>query len=171
MEKLELTQNDVLGRIVGHVSTLWLKGLDNALSENGYDLDHVRMIILVNISSHPGLCQSCFVDLAGRDKASLTRIIDDLEQSGLLKRYPDSEDRRRKLLRLTPRGSQIAAELMELGKDLEARAQEGIDSDELNECKDTLLKVHANLLAKETGHVECPETVRPEKAPAIRDEL
>jgi hypothetical protein len=60
---------------------------------------------------------------------------------------------------------------MKLGKHLEAWAQAGIDSDELDACKATLLKVHANLVSKETSQAECPDAVRPEKAPAIRDEL
>ncbi len=171
MEKLELKENDVLGRIVGYVSSLWLKGLDNALSESGYDLDHVRMIILINVHRHPGLCQSCFVDLVGRDKASLTRIIDSLENSGFLKRYPDSEDRRRKLLRLTSEGNRIALELIQLGRELETRAEEGIDDSELALCKKTLLKVHSNLSAKETASGEGPNKECPEVTTEIRDTL
>jgi len=155
MEKIAPTDQDVLGRILGCVTSHWFKSLDRLLTEEGFEFDHVRMIVLINVFHHPGLCQSCFTDMAGRDKASITRMIDEMETSGLLKRSPDEEDRRRKLLYLTDQGKDTTLRLMKIGKRLEKQALTGIKPDNVSICRDVLLKVYTNLNVKENGGMRC----------------
>jgi DNA-binding MarR family transcriptional regulator len=46
------------------------------------------------------------------DASNVTGLVDRLEARGLVHRRPSSEDRRVKVLQLTPRGARIRAELL-----------------------------------------------------------
>lgn len=48
-----------------------------------------------------------------RDKAQMTRLIRSLEAKGLIERETSDEDRRVSLISLTPKGSEIAGELLQ----------------------------------------------------------
>ncbi len=47
------------------------------------------------------------------DPSTATWLVDRLERAGLAKRFPSAEDRRVKLVKLTPKGAAITKELME----------------------------------------------------------
>jgi DNA-binding MarR family transcriptional regulator len=49
----------------------------------------------------------------GCDPSTATWLVDRLERAGFAKRFPSSEDRRVKLVRLTPKGARTAKELTE----------------------------------------------------------
>lgn len=57
--------------------------------------------------------QNALADAIGIEGASLVRLIDELEASGLVTRQPDPTDRRANSVSLTPRGREVVAEVNE----------------------------------------------------------
>jgi MarR family transcriptional regulator, transcriptional regulator for hemolysin len=57
--------------------------------------------------------QNTLADAIGIEGASLVRLIDELETSGLVTRQPDPNDRRANSVSLTPRGREVVAEVNE----------------------------------------------------------
>lgn len=57
--------------------------------------------------------QNTLADAIGIEGASLVRLIDELETSGLVTRQPDPTDRRANSVSLTPRGREVVAEVNE----------------------------------------------------------
>lgn len=57
--------------------------------------------------------QNALADAVGIEGASLVRLIDELEGSGLVTRAPDPSDRRANIVSLTPRGREVVAEVNE----------------------------------------------------------
>jgi MarR family transcriptional regulator for hemolysin len=52
-------------------------------------------------------------DAIGIEGASLVRLIDELQSSGLVTREPDPSDRRANVVSLTPRGREVVTEVNE----------------------------------------------------------
>lgn len=82
------------------------------MEETGsYDVTPVQFAILSALSEDPGEDQ---VTLAGKvafDAATFGSVIGRLESKGWVRRQPDPDDRRRKLLWITPAGTEAAGKM------------------------------------------------------------
>jgi DNA-binding MarR family transcriptional regulator len=71
-----------------------------------------RFATLTLIAENPGISQSTLGQAAGRDKSSLTPVLDDLVRRGLIARSRADHDRRTYRLTLTAAGEKTLARLM-----------------------------------------------------------
>ena len=71
-----------------------------------------RFATLTLIAENPGISQSTLGRAAGRDKSSMTPVLDDLVRRGLVSRARSDEDRRTYRLNLTAAGAKTLARLM-----------------------------------------------------------
>ncbi|GAB4061275.1 MarR family winged helix-turn-helix transcriptional regulator [Uliginosibacterium sediminicola] len=79
----------------------------HALDSEGGGLGPTEARALGYFARHPGCTQQDLVQQSGRDKAQITRIVQQLMERGLLAREADPADRRRFNLQLTDKGLQI----------------------------------------------------------------
>jgi DNA-binding MarR family transcriptional regulator len=70
-----------------------------------------RFATLVLIGENPGISQSTLGQAAGRDKSSMTPVLDDLVRRGLVARARSDQDRRTYRLNLTAAGAKTLARL------------------------------------------------------------
>src|SRR5215813_13605037 len=70
-----------------------------------------RFATLMLIGRNPGISQTALSRANGRDKSSLTPVLNDLERRGLVLRERTSADQRAYRLSLTPVGRRLLAEL------------------------------------------------------------
>jgi DNA-binding MarR family transcriptional regulator len=84
---------------------------DRALAAYGFGRAHHRVLHFVN--RRPGLTIAGLLDILGITKQSLARVLKDLMDNGCIMQESGREDRRQRLLRLTPRGLALAADLAE----------------------------------------------------------
>ena len=70
-----------------------------------------RFATLTLIGRNPGISQTELSQANGRDKSSLTPVVEDLVRRGLVKRSRLKHDRRAYRLNLTPAGRQVLASL------------------------------------------------------------
>ncbi len=80
----------------------------------------------------------------GKDKSAILRIIDVLENKGLVRRAPDQKDRRKKYLMVTKTGEQVIENFKEIEKELREELKVGISAEEMK----IFYKVINNLKAK-----------------------
>ncbi len=71
-----------------------------------------RFATLTLIGRNPGISQTELSYANGRDKSSLTPVVEDLVRRGLVKRTRLQRDRRAYRLNLTPAGNRVLASLM-----------------------------------------------------------
>jgi DNA-binding MarR family transcriptional regulator len=76
--------------------------LVEALRPLGLELRHFAVLITLN--ARGPLSQSALVAATGSDKASMVRVVDDLERAGLVARRPVPGDRRIHAVEMTPKG-------------------------------------------------------------------
>ena len=73
------------------------------------DLTPVQYATLVAVSEHPGIDATRLSSLIAFDRSTLGNVLERLEARRLIHRYAAHEDKRVKLLRLTPAGAALIA--------------------------------------------------------------
>jgi DNA-binding MarR family transcriptional regulator len=84
---------------------------DRVLARYGFGRAHHRVLHFVN--RRPGLTIAALLDILGITKQSLARVLKDLIEGGFIEQRAGPDDRRQRLLHLTPKGVDLATELAE----------------------------------------------------------
>ena len=71
-----------------------------------------RFATLTLIHRNPGISQTELGQASGRDKSSITPVVEDLVRRGLVERQRTDSDKRAYRLSLTPQGKKVLASLM-----------------------------------------------------------
>jgi MarR family transcriptional regulator, lower aerobic nicotinate degradation pathway regulator len=79
--------------------------LVEALRPQGLELRHFAVMIALN--ARGPLSQSALVQYTGSDKASMVRVVDDLERAGIVERKPVPGDRRTHAVEMTESGFEV----------------------------------------------------------------
>ena len=86
-----------------------------------------QLIILARLERQPDLCQSELAAIAEVTPMTIARLIDRLEELGLVERRMDAQDRRLWRLRLTPAAAPILRQIKRLRAKIYGALTEGID--------------------------------------------
>ena len=116
----------------------------------GNDLKDINMtslqsIALINIMRYEGVNQNELANIASVDKASLSRIIRNLELQGLLHKEVDENDRRNFKLYLTDKGKSEVEKSMKIQSETWVNCMEDITYEEKVVLRNTLIKLYDNL--------------------------
>ncbi|MCH5600372.1 MarR family winged helix-turn-helix transcriptional regulator [Niabella ginsengisoli] len=90
--------------------------------------------------SQQDLCQATF-----RDKPSMTRLVDNLEKAGLVKRSASKTDRRKNLITLTEKAKAIQDTCHGFASETVDEALAGVRDADIEVCKVVLKQVYENL--------------------------
>lgn len=82
-----------------------------AREARGVDLSPGRFATLMLIGRNPGISQTALSRANGRDKSSLTPVLEDLSRRKLIRRIRAKNDRRSYRLMLTPSGERLLQQL------------------------------------------------------------
>lgn len=93
---------------------------DRLLESLAFGRAHHRVLHFVH--RHPGLMIAELLDILGITKQSLNRVLKELLDEGYVEARPGPNDRRQRLLFLTPKGSKLALDLSVLQSARFARA-------------------------------------------------
>ena len=77
-----------------------------------FDLTPVQYAALVAIRSHPGIDATRLSAVIAFDRSTLGSVLERLETKGYVQRKPGADDKRVKLLHLTPSGAALLREVM-----------------------------------------------------------
>lgn len=92
---------------------LWRKMARKAASEHGVS-EAASSPLLWIARLGENVRQTALADAVGIEGASLVRLLDELQASGLITREPDASDRRANAVNLTPKGREVVAEVNEV---------------------------------------------------------
>jgi MarR family transcriptional regulator, lower aerobic nicotinate degradation pathway regulator len=104
LERMRRTPGHLLRRAHQQATAMFVA----ACSE--YDLTTVQYAALTAIDQYPGVDATRLSGLISLDRSTIGGVMDRLESRALLSRVPDKQDRRIKLLYLTPLGKSILDE-------------------------------------------------------------
>ena len=129
-------------RLINRVRVELVDALDRELAP--YEITAPQLIVLSSVAngeadSAAGLCKSI-----SYDPGAMTRMIDRLQQKGLVRRIPNPEDRRAMNLELTVAGKALYPKLLEAKDRVAAQFLRGFDADEIARLEGFLLRMIAN---------------------------
>jgi len=101
--------------------------------------------VLARLKRESGLRQVELAERLDMEPITLCRIVDRLEEAGLVERRADASDRRAWLLELTQKAAPLVKKLRCLAQDLALEAVEGIEEQELKILQQQLASIRANV--------------------------
>ena len=97
--------------------------------------------VLFKLTLKPGLRQTDLADLLDIEPITLTRIIDRLQEAGLVERTPDPSDRRAWRLHVTEKAEPVVGKLRAIADEMTADAFAGIDPHKIEVTRQVLAQV------------------------------
>jgi len=134
---------------IGETSRMMRRFYDRRASALGVTTAQWRVI--AHVGHYPGLKQ---VELAERldvEPITACRIVDRLEEAGLVERQRDPDDRRAWRLVLTDKGLPIYGRLASLAEDMSKEAFAGFSIHEFEELRAKLARVRENVVRAEAA--------------------
>ena len=110
----------------------------------GLGVTRAQWKVLFRLDRRPGLRQIELADMLDIEPITLSRIVDRLEESGLVERRPDPADRRAWRLHVTARAQPLIAKLKGIADDMVAEAFAGIDGREIEITRRVLNQAREN---------------------------
>ncbi|GBQ33483.1 MarR family transcriptional regulator [Gluconacetobacter azotocaptans] len=121
------------GRRLAHLGAAWRRQIDHDLRDFGLTEATWRPILYLGLLPPP-VRQSDLARALGIEAPSLARLLDVLERRDLIVRTRDEEDRRAKLVRLSPGGQRIEHQVRQAADSVSARLLRDVTSGELQAC-------------------------------------
>ena len=100
--------------------------------------------VMLKLTLKPGLRQSELADILDIEPITLTRMIDRLQEAGLVERSADPADRRAWRLHVTAKAEPIVAQLKAIADELFAEAFAGIDPNDIEVTRHVLARIREN---------------------------
>lgn len=100
--------------------------------------------VLFRLTRDPGLRQIELADMLDVEPITLSRIVDRLEESGLLERVADPADRRAWRLHVTPKAKPLVEKLRSLADEMTADAFAGVGAEDIETMRQVLVRVREN---------------------------
>ena len=110
----------------------------------GLGVTRAQWKVLFRLARHPGMRQIDLADMLEIEPITLSRIVDRLEEGGLVERVADPSDRRAWRLHVTARAQPLIAKLRSIADDLIADAFAGIDPKDIEITRHVLGKAREN---------------------------
>jgi len=132
-----------LGTMLAQVSRLMRRSFDESARSIG--VTRPQWQVLSVLGNTPGIHQGGLADILEVEPITAARMIDRLQEAGLVERRADPADRRAWRLFLTPRGEELRGQLQPCAASTLANAFDGIDGDEQDRLRVMLARMRANL--------------------------
>lgn len=139
---MNFDMDESLGFIVYRTSQAFKKEFSRRLRT--YGLTPEQWSTLNRLGEQDGLSQKDLAERTYKDSPTTARIIDKLENKGLLRRTGDPEDRRVFLIFLTESGKKLREEIIPITIQLNSDASKGLSEKDLNNLLNLLNKVYSN---------------------------
>ena len=131
---------------LGKTSKLLNICISNVLHGNNVPITKEQWVLLKILhEDQDGFVQNDLALLTERNKASLTRLIDGMENNNMVVRIPSKEDSRKKLIYITKTGTSIFLQTKPLILELLNQIEEGVSLEEKQQLVSTMKKLQLNI--------------------------
>ncbi|HZH97003.1 MAG TPA: MarR family transcriptional regulator, partial [Flavisolibacter sp.] len=117
MPNNQFKKGELYSFISGKASTAIARRLQKKFNTNTLNLTIEQWSVLYHLWKEDGKSQQELCNATFRDKPSITRLVDNLEKLGLVKRMPDEKDRRINKVFLTSTAQMLQEQTMELAEE------------------------------------------------------
>jgi MarR family transcriptional regulator for hemolysin len=146
--KTDLRKTDSIIYLVHEVARLFRRRFEDEAKLHGFTLPQWRA--LAEIYHNEGVSQVALAGALDVDQMTVSGIVSRLEKRGLIVRYPNPNDSRAKLARLTDAGQELVARAKNVGRAVYEDALYGLDDGERQLLTANLKRVRDNLVSMTT---------------------
>lgn len=118
--------------------------MESLFQKAGFKVTVEQFNILTHLWYQDGLSQQRLAEIVGRDKTTVSRVLNNMIKGDLIRKVPGS-DKRERLVYLTEHGQSIQNQLVEISGQLYMKAILGIQDQNLLKVINTLVKMSKNL--------------------------
>ena len=115
---------------IHNISKNQMKYLNSHIDD--LNLGH-EMRYIMAIFDNPGISQDDLVNMFGQSKASIAKSLKKLEDDGYIEREVNPENRRKYMLKTTPKAQKLVPKIRQISKDWERKVGITDEDDELKE--------------------------------------
>ena len=146
MPNNQFKKGELYSFITGKASTAIARRLQKNFKSANIDITIEQWSVLYHLWKQDGLSQQQLCEATFRDKPSITRLVDNLEKLGLVKRVSSKEDRRINKIYLTKEATALQEQTMELANQTLNEALAGVSNGQVEIAKEVLQMVYDNLV-------------------------
>lgn len=132
-----------LGSMLADVSRLMRRSYDERARSIG--ATRPQWLVLTTLARNEGINQGGLAELLDVESITLCRMVDRLQDAGLVERRPDPADRRAWRLYLLPKAHDVISKLQPLGEQVMAVALEGLSNTDLDDLRRIVGRIRQNL--------------------------
>ena len=145
---------------VNRLGFLTRKNLSALFRRAGHTVSPEEWAILLVLWQKGPQSPGALADVTFKDRTTVTRLIDTMVRKKLVTRTEDEMDRRKSVVALSTRGSDLEAELVSVAQTLIAQALDGISTEDIETTTRTLRAMTKNLSAAPQRVLTKKETSR-----------
>ena len=142
------TDEPTLGFLLPDVSRLMRKRFEQVARAKRLGLTRSQAAVLARLAQQEGINQVRLAQLLELEPITLVRLLDRLQAAGLIERRADPQDRRVRVLYLTPRARPLLARVHVLAEEVRAEAMAGLAPTERETLIETLATMKANMIER-----------------------
>jgi len=128
------------GHLIRRLNQISVACFMERMNRAGLNLTPVQYAALCAIRDFPGIDQATVAGLVAYDRATLGRVIDRLEERGLIRRNVSPNDRRARVLHLSADGADLLREACPHVKDVQPEILAGLSEGEATTFLELLQK-------------------------------
>ena len=136
-----------IGMVLSQVDRLCTKKFGQNAQSAGINISQDQWLVLGPVWKTEGISQKDIAEYCGKDKTSVTKIIDTLEKRNLMVRVPDQLDQRIKRVFLSNKGKEMMKSSLPIMEQTSNEVRKGITDQEINLFKTVLNKIYKNITA------------------------
>jgi MarR family transcriptional regulator, multiple antibiotic resistance protein MarR len=129
-------------RLVNRVRVELNDALDRELAR--FDISAAQLIVLASVANNEACSASGLCKSISYDPGAMTRMIDRLEQKGLVRRVPHPEDRRATKLEMTAAGRALYPQLLAAKECVQRQFLRGFSEDDVHDIERLLNRMLQN---------------------------
>ena len=133
---------ETLPFVIGETAHALRKAFDRRAV--GLGVTRAQWKVLFRLTRHSGLRQIELADMLDIEPITLSRIVDRLEEAGLVERVADPADRRAWRLHITARAQPLVEKLRRVADEMIAEAFAGIDAKDIEITRQVLARARDN---------------------------
>ena len=149
MSNNQFKRGELYSVINGMATTAVARRLQKNFRNAGLEITIEQWSVVYHLWKEDGLSQLELGNRTFRDKASTTRLIDNLEKQELVTRVASKDDRRINLVYLTDTAKPLQQITYELANKTMNEALQNISKEEIEVVKNVLQRVYDNLTSKD----------------------
>ena len=142
---MEQEENNSIGYLLTACNNQLIKLLNRELAAAKLELTREQYVVLNNLWRKDSVSQQSIADTLGKDKYSITKLIDGLEKRKLVKRVESPNDKRVKLIKVMPKANEIRPQVIKVVETTIRKATLDIPGQDLELTKATLRKIIMNV--------------------------